>query len=150
MSVLPPSEARLPGAQQTSRSYLWQITEAENSEEALAAVAKERPDLILMEIQLPSVDGYETMRRIRANPLLLLIPIIVVTAYAPSGEKQKALSAFGEYRTLRVSKFMEAQQPCALRFAFSYCPPSYSMRTVLRPDSLTRTVSSGFLLCWDG
>jgi CheY-like chemotaxis protein len=43
----------------------YEITEAEDGEHALAAVAKQRPDLILMEIQLPSMDGYGTMRRIR-------------------------------------------------------------------------------------
>ena len=59
----------------------YEITEAEDGEQALAAVAKARPDLILMEIQLPSMDGYETMRRIRTNPSLLSIPIIAVTAY---------------------------------------------------------------------
>ena len=71
----------------------YEIIEAENGEQALAAVAKARPDLILMEIQLPSMDGYETMRRIRTNPSLLSIPIIAVTAYAPSGEEQKARAA---------------------------------------------------------
>ena len=71
----------------------YEITEAEDGEHALAAVAKERPDLILMEIQLPSMDGYEAMRRIRTDPALSLIPIIAVTAYAPSGEVQKARAA---------------------------------------------------------
>jgi two-component system cell cycle response regulator DivK len=46
-----------------------------------------------MEIQLPSMDGYETMRQIRTNPALLSIPIIAFTAYAPSGEEQKARAA---------------------------------------------------------
>src|SRR5262249_50235264 len=71
----------------------YEITEAEDGEQALAAVAKARPDLILMQIQLPSMDGYETMRRIRTNPALLSIPIIAVTAYVPSGEEQKARAA---------------------------------------------------------
>ena len=71
----------------------YEITEAGNGEEALAAIAKQRPDLILMEIQLPTMDGYETMRRIRTDPALSSIPIIAVTAYAPSAEEQKARAA---------------------------------------------------------
>ena len=59
----------------------------------LQHLAKERPDLILMEIQLPTMDGYETMRRIRTDPALSSIPIIAVTAYAPSAEEQKARAA---------------------------------------------------------
>src|SRR5690348_7746957 len=71
----------------------YEITEAENGEEALAATAKQRPDLILMDIQLPIMDGYEAMRRIRTDPALLSIPIIAVTSYAPDEEKQKARAA---------------------------------------------------------
>ncbi len=71
----------------------YEITEAEDGEQALAAVAKARPDLILMEIQLPTVDGYEVMRRIRTDPALLSIPIIAVSSYAPSEEQQKARAA---------------------------------------------------------
>ncbi len=71
----------------------YQITEAENGEEALAAVAKQRPDLILMEIQLPSMDGYEATRRLRTNHALSSTPIIAVTSYAPIGEEQKAREA---------------------------------------------------------
>ena len=71
----------------------FQITEAEDGEQALAAVAKERPDLILMEIQLPTIDGYEAMPQIRTDPALLSIPIIAVSSYAPSGEEQKARAA---------------------------------------------------------
>jgi two-component system, cell cycle response regulator DivK len=75
----------------TSADY--EVTEAENGEEALAAVAKERPDLILMDIQLPILDGYEATRRIKADPTLKHIPIIVVTSYALSGDEAKARSA---------------------------------------------------------
>src|SRR5437660_10705171 len=71
----------------------YEITEAENGEEALAAVAKQRPDLILMDIQLPIMDGYEATRRIRANPDLKSIPIIAVTSYALAGDEAKALAA---------------------------------------------------------
>ncbi len=71
----------------------YQITEAENGEEALAAVAKQRPDLILMDIQMPILDGYEATRRIKADPGLRSIPIIAITSYALSGDEQKARAA---------------------------------------------------------
>src|SRR5258705_5529718 len=71
----------------------YEMDEAENGEEALAAVAKQRPDLILMDIQLPVMDGYEATRRIRANPDLKTIPIIAVTSYALAGDEAKALAA---------------------------------------------------------
>jgi len=68
----------------------YEITEAENGEQALTAIAKQRPDLILMDIQLPIMDGYEATRRIKADPVLKSIPIIAVTSYALSGEERKA------------------------------------------------------------
>jgi two-component system, cell cycle response regulator DivK len=75
----------------TSADY--EIMEAENGEEAIASVAKQRPDLILMDIQLPILDGYEATRRIKADPALRSIPIIVVTSYAMSGDDEKARAA---------------------------------------------------------
>ena len=71
----------------------YEMTEAENGEEALAAVAKDRPDLILMDIQLPVMDGCEATRRIKADPSLSSIPIIAVTSYALSGDEEKARAA---------------------------------------------------------
>ena len=71
----------------------YEMTEAENGEEALAAVAKDRPDLILMDIQLPVLDGYEATRRIKADPSLSSIPVIAVTSYALSGDEVKARAA---------------------------------------------------------
>jgi two-component system cell cycle response regulator DivK len=71
----------------------YQVMEAENGEEALAAVAKQRPDLILMDIQLPVMDGYEATRRLKADPGLSAIPIIAVTSYALSGDEEKARAA---------------------------------------------------------
>jgi two-component system cell cycle response regulator DivK len=71
----------------------YQITEAENGQEALAAIAKQRPDLILMDIQLPIMDGYTATSRIKADPTLRSIPVIAVTSYALSGEEKKARAA---------------------------------------------------------
>jgi two-component system cell cycle response regulator DivK len=75
----------------TSAGY--EIIEAENGQEALDVVARERPNLILMDIQLPVLDGYEATRRIKADPELRAIPIIVITSYALSGDESKARAA---------------------------------------------------------
>jgi len=71
----------------------YEITEAENGEQALAAIAKRRPDLILMDIQLPIVDGYTATRQIKSDPALRSIPIIAVTSYALREEENKARAA---------------------------------------------------------
>ena len=67
--------------------------EATTGDEGLAMAAREVPDLILMDIQLPGMDGYEVTRRIKADPALAHIPIIAVTSYALSGDDQKAFAA---------------------------------------------------------
>lgn len=71
----------------------YELTEAENGEEAIAAAAERRPNLILMDIQLPVMDGYEATRLIRTNPALRSVPIIAVTSYALAGDEGKALAA---------------------------------------------------------
>jgi len=71
----------------------YELVEAVDGEQALAAYAKQRPDLILMDIQLPVMDGYETTRRIRADPGSKAVPIIAVTSYALTGDEAKALAA---------------------------------------------------------
>jgi len=70
-----------------------EMIEAVTGEEGVTAAEKERPDLILMDIQLPGLDGYEATRRIKGNPALHHIPIIVVTSYALSGDDVKAFEA---------------------------------------------------------
>jgi len=71
----------------------YDIVEAGDGEAGVAAAAAQRPDLILMDIQLPRMDGYEATRRIKATPELKGIPIIVVTSYALSGDEAKARAA---------------------------------------------------------
>ena len=71
----------------------YDLIEAWDGEAALTALASQRPDLILMDIQLPGIDGYEVMRRIKADPGLRAIPIIAVTSYALSGDDDKACKA---------------------------------------------------------
>ena len=71
----------------------YEMLEAVTGEEGVAFAERERPDLILMDIQLPGLDGYEATRRIKADPALSHIPIIAVTSYALSGDDAKARAA---------------------------------------------------------
>ncbi len=71
----------------------FEMIEALDGEEGVRMAKAERPDLILMDIQLPLLDGYEATRRIKAVPALRAIPIIVVTSYALSGDEDKAREA---------------------------------------------------------
>ena len=71
----------------------FEMIEAVDGEEASPPLRRQRPDLILMDIQLPVMDGYEATRRIKANPELNAIPIIAVTSYALSADEAKALAA---------------------------------------------------------
>jgi two-component system, cell cycle response regulator DivK len=71
----------------------YEMVEATTGTEGVAMAETHRPDLILMDIQLPEVDGYEATRRIRANPTLTSTPIIAVTSYAMSGDDIKAQEA---------------------------------------------------------
>ena len=86
-----------PDSRQIIRDMLattdYEVTEAENGEEALAAIARQRPDLILMHVQMPIMDGYTATRRSKADSSLRSIPIIAVTSYALSGEEKKARAA---------------------------------------------------------
>ena len=71
----------------------YKLIEAVDGEEGVKLAQSERPDLILMDIQLPILDGYEATRRIKASVGLKSIPIIAVTSYALSGDDAKARAA---------------------------------------------------------
>jgi two-component system, cell cycle response regulator DivK len=71
----------------------YETLEAIDGAEGVAMAEAHRPDLILMDIQLPEMDGYEATRRIRAIPELARVPIIAVTSYALSGDEAKTRAA---------------------------------------------------------
>jgi len=71
----------------------FELIEATTGEEGVRSAETGRPDLILMDIQMPVLDGYEATRRIKANADLRHIPVIVVTSYALSGDDAKARAA---------------------------------------------------------
>ena len=71
----------------------YEVVEAVSGEDGVRMAETHAPDLILMDIQLPGLDGYEATRRIKANAELRQIPIIAVTSYALSGDDAKAFEA---------------------------------------------------------
>jgi two-component system, cell cycle response regulator DivK len=70
----------------------FDLIEAGDGEEGVRMAAEFHPDLVLMDIQLPIVDGYEATRRIKADPALRHIPVIAVTSYALSQDEKKAFA----------------------------------------------------------
>ncbi len=71
----------------------YDLLEARDGEEGVAMAKSHRPDLILMDIQLPILDGYEATRRIKSDPELAGTPIIAVTSYALAGDEAKTRAA---------------------------------------------------------
>ena len=74
-----------------SRGY--EVIEAVTGEEAMKYLRDHKPDLILMDIQLPNVDGLELTKNIKSNPKTAHIPIVAVTAYAMKGDRERILEA---------------------------------------------------------
>ena len=79
--------------QMTLRGKGYALIEATNGEEALDKAVKEKPDLIIMDMQLPTISGIEATQRLRKVPELSRIPVIAVTAYAMKGDQEKFIEA---------------------------------------------------------
>lgn len=71
----------------------YEVLAATDGQEGIDLAARIRPDLILLDIQLPRMDGYSVARQLRTNPDLAPIPIVAVTSYAMAGDRDKALAA---------------------------------------------------------
>jgi CheY-like chemotaxis protein len=79
---------------------LFDVASYENGQEALDGFVKDKPDLILLDISLPKMDGNEVLRRIRANDVICDVPVIALTAHAMAGDREKYLeSGFDGYVT---------------------------------------------------
>ncbi|MBP0018559.1 MAG: PAS domain S-box protein [Cyanobacteria bacterium SBLK] len=82
---------------ETMSSYLkakgYEIIRARNGREAIEQAQSQHPDLILMDIQMPEIDGFEAIRRIRENPELAATPIIALTALAMESDRERCLAA---------------------------------------------------------
>jgi two-component system cell cycle response regulator DivK len=86
-----PTNMRLIGMVLKSKGY--KLLGANDGEEALAVAIKGRPDLIVMDIQLPKMDGLEVTRRLRQTPEFKQTPIIALTASAMDGDREKIIAA---------------------------------------------------------
>ena len=71
----------------------FEVLIARDGEEAVETVLKERPELVLMDLSLPVLDGWQATRRIRADPEISDTPVIALTAHAMEGERDRALAA---------------------------------------------------------
>jgi two-component system cell cycle response regulator DivK len=71
----------------------FRVIEADDGHQALAAVAAELPDVILMDLSIPGVDGWEVTRRLKADPRSRRVPIIALTAHAMRGDEERARAA---------------------------------------------------------
>jgi len=67
----------------------FEVTTLTSAEEAVRMAAENTPDIILMDIQLPGMDGLEATRRLKANPLTAKVPVVVITAHAMRGDEER-------------------------------------------------------------
>ena len=98
----------------------YRVVEAESAEVGLAFVAREPPQLILMDIHLPGIDGIEALRRLRADEATRGIPVLAVTASAMTHDRQKILAAgFDGYQSkpISVRPFLAAVREALARAA---------------------------------
>ncbi len=88
----------------------YKTIEAETGEQAIVLLQKEKPDLILMDIQLPGKDGITVTREIKANEATRDIPVLALTSYAMRGDREKMLEAgFDSYmsKPIKVKEFLK-------------------------------------------
>jgi CheY-like chemotaxis protein len=89
----------------------YRLVEAETGEDGVRLAREQHPDLVLMDIQLPGIDGIQALRQIRADTATQTIPIMAVTASAMTHDRQKIMAAgFDAYQSkpLNVKGFMDA------------------------------------------
>ncbi len=100
----------------------YQTREATNGREGLQAVTVERPELILLDVQMPVMNGVETLKRLKADPATRDIPIVALTAFAMKGDRERFLAeGFSDYvaKPIDIDRFLEVVRRLA-----PFSPPS--------------------------
>ena len=109
----------------------YDVLTAINGEEALALIGKTQPDLVLLDIMMPKIDGIEVCRRVRADPSLPFIPIIIVTAKGESRDIVAGLEAgCDEYLTKPVDHAALVARVNKPRKSASCRSPSWSRKDI--------------------
>ena len=76
----------------------YEVIEAENGEEAVKIAREQKPDLIIMDLQMPVMNGFEAIKILRSDPVTKDIKVIAVTSFAMAGDREKVLAAgFDDY-----------------------------------------------------
>jgi CheY-like chemotaxis protein len=89
----------------------YAVAEACNGEEALAMVEQTPPDILLLDIGMPVLDGFAVVRKLRENPRFAALPVVAVTAYAMQGDSEKIMeSGFDGYLSKPVNSSLLAQE----------------------------------------
>jgi len=89
----------------------YAVAEACNGQEALLMVAQSPPDILLLDIGMPVLDGFAVVRKLRENPRFASLPVVAVTAYAMQGDSEKIMnSGFDGYLSKPVSSSLLAQE----------------------------------------
>ncbi len=84
--------------------FVSSIIEASDGREALEKIRESKPDLVLLDIQMPEMDGYQVLREIRSDPALKNLRVVALTAFAMQGDRERALEAgFDDYITKPVN-----------------------------------------------
>ena len=99
----------------------WEILIAENGRQGLDLAASESPELILMDMSLPEIDGWEATRLLKASPATRDIPIIALTAHAMTGDREKALGAGCDDYETKPIEFQRLVQKMGVLLASKGC-----------------------------
>ena len=121
----------------------YTVVEACDGQEALHLIEQAQPDILLLDIGMPVLDGFAVVRKIRENPRLATLPVLAVTAYAMQGDREKILnSGFDGYlsKPINAVALAEALEPLLSKRHGRSAPPNQSYES--QASEKTRAASA--------